>query len=425
MSRKYLPRNIASMKKIITTVLTLILPVLLFAQDKSTIVLTQSRRNDTLEVSRQDTSAQKDLYDVIKRIFNKKGSVSNKATNVIGTKPVFSILPAVGYTLQTKFAVTLAGNVAFRLEGNKRISTITSNSAYTQNKQIIIPLQSNIWVSGDKFNFIGDIKYYKYPQSTFGLGSNSKATNENPMDYTLFRFYETILTRIAGNLYAGAGFIFDHHFGVTETGNPDGSVSDYSLYGPQSSTISSGATLNVLYDIRDNSINPSSGFYSSIQYRDNKKFLGSTTPWQSLIVDIRKYFRLPGTSHNVLALWSYNWLTLGGKPPYLDLPANTWDQYNGTGRGYIQGRFRGTKMVYFESEYRFGLTRNGLLGGVVFTNAETFSAGPGTDLQKIQPGYGAGLRVKLNKVSKTNIAIDYGLGSQGSKGIFVAVGEIF
>ncbi|MBL4676481.1 MAG: hypothetical protein JKY70_09805, partial [Mucilaginibacter sp.] len=116
---------------------------------------------------------------------------------------------------------------------------------------------------------------------------------------------------------------------------------------------------------------------------------------------------------------------VGGKPPYLDLPANTWDQYNGTGRGYIQGRFRGAQMVYGEAEYRFGLTRNGLLGGVVFGNAESFSAAPGSALQKVQPGYGVGLRLKLNKVSKTNIAVDYGFGSQGSKGIFVTVGEIF
>ncbi|TWR24649.1 hypothetical protein FPZ42_16290 [Mucilaginibacter achroorhodeus] len=413
------------MKILTATMFIIVFPILVYAQDKSTVKLSQSRITDTLEINQADTLQQKDLYDIIKGIFNKKGHVTNEPTKVIGSKPVFSILPAVGYTLQTKFAVTLAGNVAFRVPGNTRISTINSNSAYTQNKQIIIPLQSNIWTSGDRFNFIGDIKYYKYPQSTFGLGTDSKAANENPMDYTLFRFYETILTRIVGNLYAGAGFIFDNHFNISEKGNPDGSVSDYAKYGPQSSTTSSGITLNALFDVRDNSINPSKGFYAAMQYRDNKLFLGSTSSWQSLIIDVRKYFRFPEQSHNVLALWSYNWLVLGGKPPYLDLPANTWDQYNGTGRGYIQGRFRGSQMVYGEAEYRFGLTRNGLLGGVVFGNAESFSAEPGTKLQKVQPGYGAGVRIKLNKVSKTNIAIDYGFGSQGSKGIFVTVGEIF
>jgi outer membrane translocation and assembly module TamA len=177
--------------------------------------------------------------------------------------------------------------------------------------------------------------------------------------------------------------------------------------------------------MRNNSLNPTKGFYAAVLFRDNKKFLGSTSSWKSLVVDVRKYYRLPASSDNVIAFWSYNWLVLNGKPPYLDLPANTWDQYNGTGRGYIQGRFRGSQMVYLKSEYRYKITKNGLLGGVAFINAESFSGTPGTSLQTVQPGYGVGLRIKLNKVSKTNIAIDYGFGNQGSKGIFVTVGEIF
>jgi hypothetical protein len=66
-----------------------------------------------------------------------------------------------------------------------------------------------------------------------------------------------------------------------------------------------------------------------------------------------------------------------------------------------------------------------LLGGVVFLNGESFSAAPGTKLQTIQAGYGPGLRIKLNKVSKTNITVDYGFGSQGSNGLFIDVGEAF
>jgi hypothetical protein len=46
-------------------------------------------------------------------------------------------------------------------------------------------------------------------------------------------------------------------------------------------------------------------------------------------------------------------------------------------------------------------------------------------LQGIQPGYGPGLRIKLNTISKTNISIDYGFGREGSRGLFIDVGEIF
>src|SRR5665213_3574673 len=99
-----------------------------------------------------------------------------------------------------------------------------------------------------------------------------------------------------------------------------------------------------------------------------------------LIIDVRKYYKFTGNSDNVIALWSYDWLTLNGKPPYLDLPANSWDPYTSTGRGYIQGRFRGAQMVYLEAEYRLKITDDGLIGGVVFLNAESLSAAQGTRL---------------------------------------------
>ena len=92
-----------------------------------------------------------------------------------------------------------------------------------------------------------------------------------------------------------------------------------------------------------------------------------------MIIDLRKYFNFPYGSRNILALWNYDWLVLSGKPPYLDLPSTNWDTYSSTGRGYIQGRFRGDEMVDFESEYRFPITANGFLGAVVFANAEFLS----------------------------------------------------
>jgi hypothetical protein len=122
--------------------------------------------------------------------------------------------------------------------------------------------------------------------------------------------------------------------------------------------------------------------------RDNFTWLGSTTGWQSAVVDVRKYFRMSGTGRNVLALWSYNWLILDGKPPFLDLPSTGWDNFNNTGRGFIQGRYRGNIMLYLESEYRFGITRDGLFGAVLFANAETFSGAPTDRLQAVQPGAG-------------------------------------
>jgi outer membrane protein assembly factor BamA len=284
---------------------------------------------------------------------------------------------------------------------------------------------SSIWTKNNKFNFVGDYRYYQYPQSTYGLGSGSSIKNADPMDFSFARFYETALRHVTGNWYAGLGYAIDTYWNVSHSGTADGAVSDFGKYGSSKHSVSSGFTLNLLHDSRDNSINPTKGWYGSVQYRDSREFLGSTQDWQSLIIDLRKYIRFPASSDNVLAFWSYDWVILSGNPAYLNLPSTSWDPNSATGRGYIQGRFRGAQMVYAESEYRFKITRNGLLGGVLFINGESLSAQQGTALQAIQPAFGPGLRLKLNKTSRTNIAVDYGFGREGSRGLFIDVGEIF
>lgn len=412
--------------------------ILLFciALNPLTILAQENKKDDTLSqkagletskdaLLKKDIVQQKDLSDVISSVFKKQLPLMQRNHTAVTAKPVYSVVAAVGYTLQTRLAATISGNVVFRPDTATKLSTVTSNATYTQNKQFYMPVQSNIWTRNNKYNFIDDFRFYKYPQSTFGLGSGSYIKSEDPMRYNFFRFYEIVQRKIRGNLYGGFGYIFDYRWDISHKGTKNGDKSDYAVYGVSNHTLSSGITLNAVYDTRNNPINTGKGFYTSLQLRNNLKAIGSNSNWRSLIIDIRKYFTLPGSSENVLAFWSYNWLILNGKPPYLDLPSNGWDSYSCTGRGYIQGRFRGAQMLYMESEYRFKITANGLFGGVAFANGETFSARPGSALQTIQPGFGAGIRIKVKKESKTNLSIDYGFGTQGSKGLFINIGEYF
>jgi len=68
------------------------------------------------------------------------------------------VLPAAGYSLQSKLAVLLTGNITFRnhLDSNAKTSIITASAVYTQNKQILFPLQSIIWTKGEKYLLLGD-----------------------------------------------------------------------------------------------------------------------------------------------------------------------------------------------------------------------------------------------------------------------------
>lgn len=190
-------------------------------------------------------------------------------------------------------------------------------------------------------------------------------------------------------------------------------------------SVSSGFTLNFQFDNRKNSVNPDGGSFASVQFRQNLTLLGSDINWKSLLVDLRHYFKLPSPSGNVLAFWSYTNLTLQGQPPYFDMPGNGWDDYNTTGRGYVPGRYRGNNFVYAESEYRMVLTKNGLFRCVAFCNAQTEYRKFSENSKRILPGGGLGLRIKINKYSNANLAIDYGFGVEGSRGFFFNLGEFF
>jgi hypothetical protein len=369
---------------------------------------------------------ERDIVDVFRKWFRLKPSTKSDYMKP-GDKPVMSILPAIGYTLQTRLAAVLSGNMAFitNSKPGAKLSVANINVIYTQNKQLTVPFLSNIWLKGDEYNLRGDWRYMKYPQSTFGLGSDSRLSMEDPLSYHYIRIYQYLLKKLANDFYAGIGYTLDHYWNVTEKGAFNGMVSEYAEYGASRKATSSGPAVQVLYDNRKNPINPSQGLFASVIVRDNVKWMGSDNQWKSAVIDVRKYIGFPGHSKNILAFWSYNWLILDGKPPYLDLPSTGWDNYNNTGRGFIQGRFRGNIMLYLESEYRFRITHDGVLGAVLFSSAESFSGAPSRKLESIQPAVGGGMRIRLNKKSNTNIAIDYGFGTQGMKGLFVNVGEVF
>jgi hypothetical protein len=145
-------------------------------------------------------ASQKDIGDVLSKLFHSKPA---PVVDSITSKPEISIAPAIGYTLLSKFALVLSGNAVFKTGPQSRISTIIASTSYTQNKQFTLPIQTNIWTKDNTYNFIGEYQYYKYPQSTYGLGSNSNIRNEDPMDYSYFKFYQTALRHVTGNLYAG------------------------------------------------------------------------------------------------------------------------------------------------------------------------------------------------------------------------------
>jgi hypothetical protein len=103
------------------------------------------------------------------------------------------------------------------------------------------------------------------------------------------------------------------------------------------------------------------------------------------------------------------------------------DTYGRMGRGYAEGRLRGERLLYGEIEYRGTLMSNGLLGMVAFLNTTTLSNSQSGErlFDHFASAGGAGVRLLINKRSKTNLCLDIGFGQKGSNGVYLAVQEAF
>lgn len=396
-----------------------LLPAFSFAQDASNMIPQQS--------AGKDTSRQTDLIDIAKDLFH----INPKKPRIQREKKIyFSILPIPGAVPGGAGRALITSTTAGTYLGPQSTTNLSSaNFApyWNLHSRFGLPLRSSIWLKDNTWNIQGDIRFLRYPQYTWGLGSGNDYSEKTLVNYNYVRFYQSALKRITPYFFAGGGYNIDYRSSI-KSDDPSVDLKQFTgyNYGTSGSSVSSGINLDLLYDTRNNSINPLPGSYFNIVYRVNPTFMGSSDSWHSLYLDYRKYVPLnPANKNqqNTLAFWSYFWTVLGGNAPYLDLPSIGWDPYNRSGEGIDQNRYRGKSLFYLESEYRRDITANGLLGFVAFANVNTVS-GSGTLFKSWHPAAGTGLRVKFNKGSNTNIGMDYAF-SKGYNAVILNVGEAF
>jgi hypothetical protein len=370
---------------------------------------------------------QRDVMDVLGAIFGKHADTVREMATI--RTPVTTILPAISANPTAGLVLGVSGNVVFRLgpDSETNISAINTSATYGTMGQVSVILRSGIFTHGNGFKFEGDWRYLSATQSTWGLGHIPPDSAESPMDFSMLRFSQSALREIAPNLLIGMGYHLSAYIDIVDRNAVPGVTTPFLAYNggnTVTSTVSSGLSLNILRDTRDSPINATRGHLASAGLRYSPTWLGSTATWQETRAELRFYQRTPGPARAVLALWFVGWLS-GGHTPYFDLPAIGWDTYNRTGRGYVQGRIRSAKLLYGETEYRVGLTRNGLIGAVGFASL-TWASDPASGrMTTASLAGGGGLRIKLSKRSGTNITIDYARGPGRSRGLFFGSAEAF
>jgi hypothetical protein len=349
----------------------------------------------------------------------------------------FVAAPTIASKPSTGLSVGLNSNLAF-FSGDEKtthISSISGGLRFSQKQQVLSGIRFGVFTADDRWFIQGDNRLSWTSQNTYGLGADTTAVNagtEN-VKFNAVKLYETAYRTVRPHLFAGVGINISSHSnirpgdGVLETFDQSAYAAYNALHGFRDERqTSSGVGAGLLFDTRDNGINAQHGWLASASLRTFfNGFIGGDSTWQQLTVDVRTYRKLTPDGRNRLAFWFMSDNVLSGTAPYLDLPSTGSD--GRSARGYTEGRYRGQHLAYGEVEYRGTITSNGLLGFVAFLNTTSVdNADAGRKLfDDFAPAAGFGLRVLLNKHSRTNLTADYGWGKEGSRGLYLGIQEAF
>lgn len=381
----------------------------------------------------KNSHPEEDLGDFFKRIRNKPVD-----TTKTEGKPKLAILPSFGYnpSLGAIIGAKMSGVKQLGDPKDTKLSAFGLEFLVTSKKVITIQARHNVFRAGNKWNFQGNWQFSKFLVADYGIGTGNnyitKGDSVFPMRFNYIRFMEGAYRRIGKDLYAGLGVAINIRTKIDDerleslSSTPHQRYSERHGFDPKKYS-SNGLVTGFQYDTRDHPLRSYSGSHVEVVLRYNPEWLGSSKNSTQFYYDIRKYIGLSKRNPaHVLAFWSTASFWLNGDIPYLELAATGSDMYNRSGRAYTISRFKGPTFAYGESEYRFPITRNKLLSGVAFVNIQSASDDLGKKIFKYwEPGGGAGLRVLLQKESRTVICIDYAMGKHESSGLFFGLNEVF
>ncbi len=373
------------------------------------------------------------------------------AVPILGSNPTLGFFYGLGGT----------GSIYLGNPETTNISNLNVSIQYTTNKQFISSIKGTVMMPNNSWEMLVDLKYSIFSENTYGLGSDysqpiqeswliggvetTGVSGAQPIESNQARVHLTALKAITKRIYVGGGYHLDYHYKINDLNldldAPEPVITShyaYSLlYGfDPNSYLSSGISADFLIDDRDHTVNAYEGNFIHASYRFNPKFLGSETDYQMVSIETRLFKPLSKINpRHLLALWGIGQFTLAGDTPYLHLPSSGNDMRNRIGRGYVGGRFRGNSWITAEAEYRFPISKSGLLSGVAFGSATTTSRDEitiGTEyieklrlFEGIRPAGGAGLRLLLERAGRLNLGMDFAIGQNGSKGFYLVVGETF
>jgi outer membrane protein assembly factor BamA len=320
--------------------------------------------------------------------------------------------PVIFYTSRTNFAFGGYGIRHFKYDGSPHNSTISSALVYTLKGQIMTQLAGKFY--WPEYRLKADIDYLKFPDTFYGIGNNTPATNAEDFSTERIGLDLNFQKEFLSNLYIGFLYDFEKH-NLRET-EPGGILSQRVLPGTQGAFNLSGLGFSVNYDTRDHVVYCCHGSYFEFNWTFYDNAIGSDYRFMEYYLDLRHYFRV--NKNGVLAFQgTYN--RVSGYAPIQAYPVLGDDRLRG-----FSARYMDKNLLTLQAEYRMSILKK--LGLVFFAGmgdvANRFSD---FNPSEFKFGAGIGFRYTILPENKLNLRFDFGIGTHANSSMTFLPGEAF
>jgi hypothetical protein len=319
--------------------------------------------------------------------------------------PLFISNPTIGSGLG------LAAALFYQLDPVSRPSSTSLGAYYTFNDSWIVALRQMTYFGEGKHRLNALAGGYSLNTDYFGIGYEAGSEGEsiaiNEKGYAVEPNY---LRRVTEHFYAGIGYRYIYMDTSQERG-------PLTIPDEQEKVRSSALGGELVYDSRDNELNPRTGTHLEASAYVNRAAIGSDTDYEIYKIQYNTYIEFSGV--RVLALRAMTRAT-AGQVPYFDLSRF------GAGsdlRGYVMGQYRDHVMYAVQAEGRFPLA--GRFGAVVFAGVGGIAPAVGEfRADELLPSVGTGLRFTISEERRITVGVDYAVG-RDTDGWYARIGEAF
>lgn len=328
-------------------------------------------------------------------------------------------IPLLIYSPETSFGFGLSAQYLFRFKNTDSTSNLSVTGLtvmYTLKKQFIIHPNWDLFFNNQTYRFTGDFLYQRYPDSFYGIGNNTRRSDQERYTTKYILLKARATRRVVQDLYLGLQYRLEYMF------DPEykaGGLFENNDIPGEAGFRASGVGVAIIYDSRDNTMYPFHGYYITVSNHFYRDWLGSTVEFDNVKLDARLYFN-PGKGSHIIALNGYMELN-NGDPPFMMLSKLGGEQIM---RGHFYGRYRERQILAAQLEYRFPIWWRFI--GVAFTGvgdvAHTFNDFALNDLKY---SFGGGLRFTLDSKERINVRFDAAFGLHGARGFYFGIGEAF